>query len=425
MTLEAFRKVLDKLSEPVCCEGMAPITERLAIALPDGDLGALDDPGFVKWLVAHGEIAPFGHGGKTVVDTKVRQAHRLVARGKATVGGFDPTTVLGDIEAALSPREHLEATLTDVLVYPAGGHFAQHKDTPRDTNLVGTLVVGLPIEHTGGSFHIADEVIDWSGKPDPSQLRWVALFGDVDHEVRPVTAGSRVTLVYSLSRSNRLREDPKRAALMAKLRDAIELPSGTLMIACARQVIAETANKGAVQSIDTLRGFDRDIADVLVAGGFDVVVRPCVFASESESTFDAYSIARLQTPIPPKVLSKMDSVVTFSETADCDGEDMTEHSTCLGPYILDQVAIENWVIRRAASATLIHEAEMFSDDGYFGNEGYAAHIYTLAALEVTRGKGAAKKPPAAAKKQPAPAKKKPAAKKPPAKKKPAAKKKKR
>jgi hypothetical protein len=104
---------------------------------------------------------------------------------------------------------------------------------------------------------------------------------------------------------------------------------------------------------------------------------------------------------------------------------MTEHSTCLGPYILDQVAIENWVIRRAAGATLIHEAEMFSDDGYFGNEGYAAHIYTLAALEVTRGKGAAKKPPAAAKKQPAPAKKKPAAKKPPAKKKPAAKKKKR
>src|SRR5450432_2004047 len=142
MTLDAFRKVLDKLSEPVCCEGTAPLTERLAVALPDGDLGAMDDPGFVEWLVSHGEVAPFGQGGKTKVDAKVRQAHRLVARGKARIGGFDPKSVLGEIEAALSPREHLDAALTDVLVYPAGGHFASHKDTPRDADLVGTLVVG-------------------------------------------------------------------------------------------------------------------------------------------------------------------------------------------------------------------------------------------------------------------------------------------
>ena len=71
--------------------------------------------------------------------------------------------------------------------------------------------------------------------------------------------------------------------------------------------------------------------------------------------------------------------------------------------------VERWVIRKAAGATLIHEAEMFSDDGYFGNEGYEAHIYTLAALEVTSGKRAAPKKPTkpAAKKKSAPAKKKP------------------
>jgi hypothetical protein len=34
---------------------------------------------------------------------------------------------------------------------------------------------------------------------------------------------------------------------------------------------------------------------------------------------------------------------------------------------------------------MIHET-LFSDTGYFGNEAYEAFLYTLAALEVSRGK---------------------------------------
>jgi hypothetical protein len=405
MSLDPFRKALDELADPTCCDGTCRLTERLAIALPDGDVAAVDDATFVSWLLEHSEQAPFGAGGKTKVDAEVRDAQRLTARGRAEISGFEPADILGEIEAVLSPGEHLDAKLTDVLVYRRGGHFARHKDTPRDADLVATLVVGLPIAHEGGEFHVFDgtdtRIVDWSGQPDPATVRWVAMFSDADHEIRTVTSGARVTLVYSLSRSGRPRRDPVREARIAKLdkiATRLTLPTrGPLMIACTRHVI--TDDKTQLQSIEVLRGTDREIADLLVERGFSVAVRSCVTATDSYNqeaasqlrTEALYSISRLSKPITPKVIAKLDDYcVTFAESASYDGEDMPASS--LAPYILDTIPIAQWAIRKSAAATLIHEAEMFSEDGYFGNEGHEAHIYTLAALEVTKRK--AKKTPA-------------------------------
>jgi hypothetical protein len=147
MSIDALKKALEALPDPSHVAGTTKLQERFAIALPDGDVGALDDKMFVDWLVEHAEDAPFGHGGETKRDKKVRNAKRLVARGKADIAGFDPALVLPEIEAALSPRFHLDAALEDVIVYPVGGQFARHKDTPKPADLVGTLVVGLPIAH--------------------------------------------------------------------------------------------------------------------------------------------------------------------------------------------------------------------------------------------------------------------------------------
>lgn len=401
MAYEALRTALDELAEPGFCVGSYRPTERLAIALPDGDVAAVDDPMFVDWLRAHSEDAPFGHGGKTKHDPKVRNARRLVARGAAQVAGFEPAAILGEIEQALGSREHLAAELTDVLAYPAGGHFARHKDTPRRADLVGTLIVGLPIVHHGGAFEIVDagkpHTIDWSGAQDATTLRWVALFSDADHEVKAVKSGTRVTLVYGLYRTSRLRPDSARTAQLAKLEQvarAIKLPKKRpLMIACTRHVI--TSDAAQPQGLDVLRGLDRDIADVMARCGYQVAVRSCITAAdayEAEQSEDRgarslpvetlYSIARLAKAIPPKVIANFDDTVTFGDSADYEGEEID--ATALGPYILDQVEIDDWVIRANAAATLLHEAEMFSDDGYFGNEGYEAHIYALAAIEVTR-----------------------------------------
>src|SRR5262249_6910956 len=140
---------------------------------------------------------------------------------------------------------HLVATLTDVIVYPVGGHFVPHRDTPGSPDLLGTLVVGLPIEHTGGGLEIDDSpeprLLDWGGPIDPMVVRWVALFGDIDHAIHPVTSGTRVTLVYSLTYTDRFRNDPDWHARIRALDAAakkLELPvGGPLMIACTRHVI--------------------------------------------------------------------------------------------------------------------------------------------------------------------------------------------
>lgn len=416
MSLDAFRMALDALTDTACCEGVCPITERLAIALPDGDVGAVDDAKFVDWLLAHSEVAPFGQGGKTKVDAKVRSAQRLTARGEASVTGFDPAQILGEIEAVLSPRDHLDAKLTDVLVYRKGGHFTRHKDTPRTPDLVGTLVVGLPIAHEGGAFHISDGaqplVVDWSSKkPNSAKVPWVAMFSDVDHEIKPVTSGSRVTLVYSLTRSDRPRPDKASAATLAtldKLASQLPMPGNApLMIACARHVITE--NEAQPMGVEVLRGTDRAIADLLIDRGFSVAVRSCVTAAMAygRQTTDpltsdtVFSISRLSKSLSPELIASLENLVTFSKIS----KEEAESVMSLEPYVLDaQPMMDRWVIRKSAARTLIHESEDFSEDGSYGNEGYEAHIYMLAAIEVTTAK-AGKVPPKKTPANRAPAKK--------------------
>lgn len=396
MSQDALKAILEELPDPSFVEGTATITDRLAIQLPDGDVGALDDQTFVGWLVEHAEDAPFGDRGETVLDPGVRQAKRLRARGAADVSGFDVAALLPAIEAALSPRVHLEARLEDVIVYEEGGKFARHKDTPRTARLVGTLVVGLPVAHTGGGFTIVDggspHMVDWSGAPpDPRALRWVALFSDVDHEIAPVTSGARVTLVYSLVRSDRPRADATRDPRLAKLRAAaagvVVTAEAPLMIACTRQIVTDGSQP---QSLDALRGTDREIAEVFAEAGFAVSVRACVVGdSDGDPAFPAtthmWAITRLKQAIPPTVIEGMDAIVSFTDSVDMDEEFEDEmDATYLADYVLDAVQLDRWVVRQRAAATVIYEG-MYSDTGYFGNEATMGHLYTLAAIEVAPG----------------------------------------
>ena len=398
MSLDALKQALEELFDPSFVEGTARLANGIAIALPDGDAATTDDAIFIKWLLEHSDDAPFGDKGETKLDKNVRRAKRLVARGKASVIGFEPSSVLPAIEAALSPRCHLDARLEDVIIYEKGGKFERHKDTPRTTNLVGTLVVGLPVAHEGGRFTIIDggkkHVVDWSGKPSHDSVRWVALFSDVDHAVEQVKSGTRVTLVYSLSRSDRPRSDPARDKKLAKLRGIVGgLTIGKdepVMIACTHQIVTDGSQP---QPIDTLRGTDREIAESFIEAGFGVAVRACIVGDSGDGperafpdTRDLYAITRLAQSIPAKIAAGMRDVVSFSDVVDMEeyaeeGDDDVGGTT-LGEYILDHVDLDRWVIRKRAAAALIYEG-MYSETGYFGNEASIGKIYTLAALEVS------------------------------------------
>jgi hypothetical protein len=67
--------------------------------------------------------------------------------------------------------------------------------------MVGSLVVVLPSRHEGGTFvvqHHQDKKFFHGATPRPKDLSLLAFYADCHHEVKPVTAGYRVTLTHHL-----------------------------------------------------------------------------------------------------------------------------------------------------------------------------------------------------------------------------------
>ncbi|KAH9808831.1 hypothetical protein Tdes44962_MAKER06250 [Teratosphaeria destructans] len=111
----------------------------------------------------------------------------------------------------ISKWRGIRAELYKLNVYSGpSGKFKAHVDTPRSETQIGSLVVCLPVAFEGGALavrHQGREIVhDWSagqgGDPEleakPPCLQWAAFYSDCEHEVMPVTSGSRITLTYNL-----------------------------------------------------------------------------------------------------------------------------------------------------------------------------------------------------------------------------------
>jgi hypothetical protein len=441
----ALRRLVDALNafqQPAWCEG-ATTAPALAIGVSGETVTAADGEALVGWLTKRSEAAPFGHKGKTKKDQKVRSTLRVKVRDRAVISGLDLGAIVERIEDALGTTSHITATLLDVLVYPVGGKFLRHKDTPRSGDQLGTLIVEVPVAHEGGKLTLTDgratKDIAWSGAAkDPSKLRWVAMFGDVDHQIAEVKAGARVTLVYTLALSDKPRTDATfRAhldtiadAAIALIGDDATLPKGgELYIPCEHMIVAPAEAK-APYPFEVLRGSDRAIAEVLARCGLATTVRELLIPSETAGNgFPQVDFAmRLAKPIPDKVFE--DAGATLSFVDDPGGEYIDEGEgdvdiASIADY-LDKHWIDYekhaWLVRTGAKAKQVYEG-LYSVTGYFGNECDEGHIYQCGALVVDlqpyakrMGKAAksAAKPAKPAAKKPAkkPAAKKPAAKKP-------------
>ena len=85
----------------------------------------------------------------------------------------------------------------------AGGFFRPHRDTPRgDPRFVGSLVVCLPVAHSGGGLRVEHSghsvMYEFGEGAAAGEVQWAAFFSDCLHEVLPVTSGARVTLAWEL-----------------------------------------------------------------------------------------------------------------------------------------------------------------------------------------------------------------------------------
>lgn len=73
-----------------------------------------------------------------------------------------------------------------LLLYEEGGHFKKHRDTEKEANMFGTLVVALPSQHEGGDLvitHCGKEVRFVTGGSDSgdwatSDSKWLRFMND-------------------------------------------------------------------------------------------------------------------------------------------------------------------------------------------------------------------------------------------------------
>jgi hypothetical protein len=169
----------------------------------------------VQPLIDRCSAASFGMVCKTRHDRAVRDALQIKAKGGAfSVLHFDPQDagILDQVRRELAPQlpGTLTAELYNLNVYTTGGHFVSHKDTPRGSDMFGTLVVCLPSRFSNGVFVLKHQGVfqtfDWGRaireQAEPTRIHWAAYFGDVDHQIEEVWGGMRVTSTYLIRRDD-------------------------------------------------------------------------------------------------------------------------------------------------------------------------------------------------------------------------------
>ena len=157
-------------------------------------------------LAARFEQAPFGRGSETIVDKSVRNTFQLDPehfmitnpRWESEISGL-----LSNVRRDLGVQSHLEveAQLYKMLLYEEGSFFAMHRDSEKVDGMFGTLVVVLPTAFTGGELVVKHQgQMKQFAQSHSSGFgsQYAAFYADCKHELKPVTSGHRLCLVYNL-----------------------------------------------------------------------------------------------------------------------------------------------------------------------------------------------------------------------------------
>ncbi len=171
-----------------------------------GELGFPVNQIQAKALIQTAIQAPFGKGMDTVTDTSVRKSWEIDASlltFKNEEWQYTLKGIIKRVQKGLGIERHdIKTSLYKLLIYEEGGFFLPHKDSEKEAGMFGTLIVGLPAKHTGGELHLQflgeKEEVDFSIATGNYKLPYVAFYADCEHEIKPVTSGYRVCLVYNL-----------------------------------------------------------------------------------------------------------------------------------------------------------------------------------------------------------------------------------
>jgi hypothetical protein len=206
---KAFLNAVQHIDRPgnYCTQGVAPNIPPGLVVEGVGAIGLPLTASQAEQLKAVCIQAPHGKGEKTILDTSVRNVWKLTS-DHFTLENPDWQQALDEMaksvqrELGLSDQK-VQAHLYDLLLYEKGGFFLPHKDGERLDGMVATLVIVLPCEHTGGELVIrhegAETVFGFADKKSRFATRYAAFYADCEHEVKPLTSGHRLCLVYNLT----------------------------------------------------------------------------------------------------------------------------------------------------------------------------------------------------------------------------------
>ncbi|MGI5222918.1 2OG-Fe(II) oxygenase [Nocardia sp. CA-290969] len=210
--------------------------ENLAIEVDGvGPIGLPVPPAQARQLCEVARPARYGRREQTLLDANVRNTWQ-VPLDRVTIDERWRQTLLPVLdtvraELGLAPDCEFSAELHSMLVYEPGQFFRRHQDSEKAEGMIGTLVVTLPSEFTGGELVIEQQGTQVTDQGAPEELSFVAFYSDCEHEVLPVTEGFRITLTYNLVARGRTGPDaaafathPSTALLAEQLRTHFTTP---------------------------------------------------------------------------------------------------------------------------------------------------------------------------------------------------------
>ena len=287
-----------------CCGGTLNFVEEVKLLFEKKSDGAGDGWSCVTFPVSEQtslkplldvcSVASFGLGDQQVTDKSYRDALKLDPDRFETSLHLCNTQLLFELQNIMMPdmchNNFVRAELYKLNIYSGpGGHFKAHVDTPRSSEMFGSLVVCLPTQFTGGELvtrHKGQETrFDWSSTPQSpmKKVAWAAFFSDVEHEVLPVTDGHRCTLTYNLYCLNKLQDLPRTVTITpcpfyCELRAAVSNPhfmcgGGVLGFSCQHQYVFTDFNFSD-NIPHLLKGADNIVFVAAAALGLHVSVKP-------------------------------------------------------------------------------------------------------------------------------------------------------
>jgi hypothetical protein len=268
-----------ELLESIQGNGSFETSGSMEVTLPGlhikgiGEIGIPLIPLQIKEIVEISKRAPFGRGGKTITDTKVRSAWELDADQLSFHNkDWDQfiENVLQKVKVGLGIETNpIAASLYKLLIYEKGDFFLSHKDSEKEPGMFGTLIIGLPTAHTGGEllvrFDGKEEIIDFSTPSGKYKIPYAAFFADCEHELKPITSGYRIVLVYNLIQASGL-HNPGLSYISDKVGQMAELLQSLSKSTDdqPKAVLLEHQYTPANFSLTSLKRHDRPRAELLL-----------------------------------------------------------------------------------------------------------------------------------------------------------------